>query len=79
MKRSRDSIYQIRYYRQKTLVALRDKNKFLYKKIQEFIDSPEGIEYKKRKSREYYRIYRDKNREKITEYQKEYKEKYEYI
>jgi|TARA_R110000787_G_scaffold75582_1_gene167193 hypothetical protein len=79
MKRSRNSVYQTRYYRKKTVEALRAKNKLLNEKIKELLDSPEGKAYKNRKSREYYRTYRDKNREKITEYQKEYRNLYEYI
>tara|TARA_R110000737_G_scaffold67182_3_gene95238 strand:- start:5 stop:244 length:240 start_codon:yes stop_codon:yes gene_type:complete len=72
MKRSRNSVYQTRYYRKKTVEALRAKNKLLNEKIKELLDSPEGKAYKKRKTQEYYKVYRDKNREKLTEYQKEY-------
>ena len=71
-----ESFYQMRYYRKKTVEALRAKNKLLNEKIKELLDSPEGKTYKNRKAREYYKVYRDKNREKITEYQKEYREKY---
>ena len=37
-----------------------------------FMDSPEGIAYKKRKQKEYYVKYKIKNKESIRKYQKEY-------
>ena len=76
MKRSRDSIYQMRYYRKKTLDALRKQNKSLKNTIKVFLKSAEGKEYKKRKSREYQKAYREKNQEKIRQYQKEYQKEY---
>jgi len=74
MIRSRDSLYQIRYYRKKTLDALRKTNKKLKEEKKLFMDSPEGIEYKKRKLKEsgYAEAYREKNKEKNRKYQKEY-------
>ena len=72
MKRSRDSLYQIRYYRKKTMDSLRKTIKELKEEKKCFMDSPEGIAYKKRKAREYYKVYREENREKNRKYQKEY-------
>jgi|TARA_X000000950_G_C13791358_1_gene609467 hypothetical protein len=72
MKRSRESLYQMRYYRKKTMDALRNENKRLKERINLILDSPEGKEYKRRKAREYYREYREKNKDKIREYQREY-------
>ena len=66
----------MKYYRKKTMDSLRKTIKKLKEEKKIFMDSPEGIQYKKRKSREYYRVYRDNNREKVTEYQKEYQKEY---
>ncbi len=52
--------------------ALRNENKRLKERINLILDSPEGKEYKRRKAREYYREYREKNKDKIREYQREY-------
>ena len=52
--------------------ALRNENKRLKEQINLILDSPEGKEYKRRKAREYYRGYREKNKDKIREYQREY-------
>ena len=41
--------------------ALRNENKRLKERINLILDSPEGKEYKRRKAREYYREYREKN------------------
>tara|TARA_R110000796_G_scaffold1443_3_gene5787 strand:+ start:812 stop:997 length:186 start_codon:yes stop_codon:yes gene_type:complete len=49
----------------KTIKELKEEKKL-------FMDSPEGIAYKKRKAREYYKVYREENREKNRKYQKEY-------
>ncbi len=62
----------MRYYRKKTMDALRNENKRLKERINLILDSPEGKEYKRRKAREYYREYREKNKDKIREYQREY-------
>tara|TARA_Y200000002_G_C22677685_1_gene662781 strand:- start:872 stop:1099 length:228 start_codon:yes stop_codon:yes gene_type:complete len=72
MIRSRESLYQMRYYRKKTMDALRNENKRLKERINLILDTPEGKEYKKRIAREYYREYREKNKDKIREYQREY-------
>ncbi len=52
--------------------VLRNENKRLKERINLILDSPEGKEYKRRKAREYYREYREKNKDKIREYQREY-------
>ena len=52
--------------------ALRNENKRLKERTNLILDSPEGKEYKRRKAREYYREYREKNKDKIREYQREY-------
>ena len=52
--------------------ALRNENKRLKERINLILDTPEGKEYKKRIAREYYREYREKNKDKIGEYQREY-------
>ena len=62
----------MRYYRKKTMDALRNENKRLKERINLILDTPEGKEYKKRMAREYYRGYREKNKDKIREYQREY-------
>ena len=62
----------MRYYRKKTMDALRNENKRLKERINLILDTPEGKEYKKRIAREYYREYRKKNKDKIREYQREY-------
>jgi|TARA_B100001063_G_C16640030_1_gene490318 hypothetical protein len=74
MRRSRESLYQIRYYRKKTMDSLRKVNKKLKAEKKLFMDSPEGIAYKKRlyKESNYQKEYREKNKEKIRKYQKEY-------
>jgi len=76
MKRSRESFYQMRYYRKKTMDTLRKENKRLKEQINLILDSPEGKEYKRRKTREYYREYREKNRVKVREYHREYRREY---
>tara|TARA_R110002073_G_scaffold7141_2_gene41113 strand:- start:3492 stop:3677 length:186 start_codon:yes stop_codon:yes gene_type:complete len=52
--------------------SLRKVNKQLKAEKQLFMESPEGIAYKKRKQKEYGVEYREKNKEKIRKYQKEY-------
>ena len=49
----------------KTIKNLREDKKI-------FMNSPEGIAYKKRKQKEYYVKYKIKNKESIRKYQKEY-------
>ena len=41
--------------------------------MKEILESPEGIAYRNRKSKEYQKEYRTKNQEKIVRYRKEYK------
>ena len=55
----------MRYYRKKTMDALRNENKRLKERINLILDSQEGKEYKRRKAREYYREYREKNKDKL--------------
>ena len=52
--------------------SLRQTIKKLKEEKKIFMDSPEGIAYKKRKAVKYQAAYRDKNREKIREYMREY-------
>jgi len=54
--------------------SLRKVNKKLKAEKKLFMDSPEGIAYKKRLHKEsnYQKEYREKNKEKIRKYQKEY-------
>ena len=56
--------------------TLRKENKRLKEQINLILDSPEGKEYKRRKTREYYREYREKNRVKVREYHREYRREY---
>ena len=74
MIRSMESLYQMRYYRQKTVDTLRTNIKKLKQEKKVFMDSPEGKAYKKRLYKEsgYQEQYREKNKERIKEYQKEY-------
>ena len=62
----------MRYYRKKTMDSLRKTIKNLRADKKTFMDSPEGIAYKKRKQKEYYVKYKIKNKESIRKYQKEY-------
>tara|TARA_B100001027_G_C16219203_1_gene308962 strand:- start:575 stop:709 length:135 start_codon:yes stop_codon:yes gene_type:complete len=41
--------------------------------LKEILESQEGIAYRNRKSKEYQKEYRTKNKEKIVRYRKEYK------
>ena len=58
--------------------GLRATIKNLKAEKQLFMDSPEGIAYKKRLYKEsgYQKEYREKNKEKIRKYQKEYQLQY---
>ena len=60
--------YHKQYYRKQAMDGLRNTIKNLKKEKQIFMQSPEGIAYKKRLLKEY----REKNKEKIRAYQKEY-------
>ena len=51
----------------KTIKKLKEEKKI-------FMDSPEGQQYKKRLSSSYQKEYRNKNKESIRKYQKEYAE-----
>ena len=57
--------------------SLRKVNKQLKAEKQLFMDSPEGIAYKKRlyKESNYQKEYREKNKEKKKYYNKQYREK----
>ena len=74
MIRSMESLYQMRYYRKKTMDSLRKTIKKLKEEKKIFMDSPEGQQYKKRLSSSYQKEYRNKNKESIRKYQKEYAE-----
>jgi len=66
--------YQKQYYRKQVINSLRNTIKNLRDNKKNFMDSPEGIEYKKRLMKEsgYQAEYRERNKEKIRKYQKEY-------
>ena len=55
------------------MARLRQRIKALETALKEIVESPEGIEYRNRKSKEYQKAYRRKNQEKIVRYRKEYK------
>ena len=80
MKRSMESLYQMRYYRKTAMDSLRREKKRLQDKIKQILDSPEGKAYSKRIKSEKQKEYQLKNKDKIRkynkEYQKEYREKY---
>ena len=78
MKKKKDSraLYHKKYYRIRTLAKLRNRIKVLEKSLQEIVESPEGIAYRNRKSKEYQKEYRTKNNDKIVAYRKEYKNIY---
>tara|TARA_R100001510_G_C7477970_1_gene91247 strand:+ start:253 stop:477 length:225 start_codon:yes stop_codon:yes gene_type:complete len=65
--------YHKKYYRIKTMAKLRQRIRVLEETIKDFIDSEEGIAYRNRKSKEYQKEYREKNKERIKRYQEEYK------
>ena len=52
---------------------LRLRIKSLESALKEILESQEGIAYRNRKSKEYQKEYRTKNKEKIVRYRKEYK------
>tara|TARA_R100000908_G_C3622821_1_gene67464 strand:+ start:101 stop:280 length:180 start_codon:yes stop_codon:yes gene_type:complete len=51
---------------------LRNTIKNLRQDVKTFMQSPEGVAYKKRKQKEYAIKYREKNRDKLNKYHKEY-------
>tara|TARA_R110002020_G_scaffold294065_1_gene509873 strand:+ start:47 stop:226 length:180 start_codon:yes stop_codon:yes gene_type:complete len=55
---------------------LRNTIKNLKQDIKEFMQSPEGVAYKKRKQKKYAAKYREKNRDKLNKYHKEYHKLY---
>ena len=65
--------YQRKYYRTKTMAKMRRRIKTLETLLKQIRESPEGIEYRNRKSKEYQKEYRTKNKDKIVQYRKEYK------
>ena len=60
--------YQRQYYRKQVIWSQKKTIKNLREEKKKFMESPEGIAYKKRLMKEY----REKNKEKIRAYQKEY-------
>jgi len=66
--------YHKQYYRQQVIRSQRNTIKNLREDKKKFMGSPEGIAYKKRLLKEsgYQAEYREKNKEKIRAYQKEY-------
>mgnify|MGYP004387069705 FL=1 len=68
--------YHRQYYRKQAMDDLRNTIKNLRQDIKIFMQSPEGIAYKKRKQKEYAVKYREKNKDKLNKYQKEYHKLY---
>ena len=60
--------YHKQYYRKQVIWSQKKTIKNLREDRKKFMESPEGIAYKKRLLKEY----REKNKEKIRAYQKEY-------
>ena len=54
--------YQRKYYRTRTLAKLRNRVKRLEFKLQDFMKSPEGQKYYKRKASEYGKQGREENK-----------------
>ena len=52
---------------------MRRRIKTLETLLKQILESPEGIEYRNRKYKEYQKEYRTKNKDKIVQYRKEYK------
>ena len=52
---------------------MRQKIKSLEMSLKELLESPEGIAYRNRKSKEYQKEYRAKHKNKLVQYRKEYK------
>tara|TARA_R110000803_G_C11904761_1_gene312509 strand:+ start:657 stop:893 length:237 start_codon:yes stop_codon:yes gene_type:complete len=64
--------YHRQYYRKQEMNKLRKVIQNLRSEHKLFMSSPEGIAYKKRLTKEYYKQYRIDNKEKLRAYQKEY-------
>ena len=68
--------YHRQYYRKQAMDDLRNTIKNLRQDMKIFMQSPEGIAYKKRKQKAYAAKYREKNRDKLNKYHKEYHKLY---
>ena len=55
------------------MARLRQRIKALETALKEIVESPEGVEYRNRKAKEYQKVYRTKNKERIMGYRREYK------
>jgi hypothetical protein len=66
--------YHRQYYRKQVINSQKNTIKNLRADKKKFMESPEGIAYKKRLMKEsgYQAEYREKNKERIKAYQKEY-------
>ena len=56
------TLYHKKYYRIRTLAKLRDRVKKLEFRLQDFMKSPEGEMYYKRKASEYGKKWREENK-----------------
>ncbi len=65
--------YQKQYYRRQAMDSMRRTIKNLKALRKQFLESPEGIAYKKRLTGEYAKKYREKNFEKMKAYLKDYR------
>ena len=54
------------------MAKLRHRVRVLEKTIKDFLDSEEVIAYRNRKSKEYQKEYRQKNKERLERYRKDY-------
>ena len=54
------------------MAKLRHRVRVLEKTIKDFLDLEEGIAYRNRKSKEYQKEYRQKNKERLERYRKDY-------
>jgi thymidylate synthase len=72
----RKGYYRKRYVLLGKLEDMTLKFKALRILLKEFMDSPEGISYKKRIAKEKRKLWEEKNKEKIKEYAKEYRKSY---
>ena len=55
------------------MAKLRQRIKALEIALKEIVESPEGIAYRNRKTKEYQKEYREKNKHKGAKYREEYK------